>query len=93
MELDDRLGAPTYEALTALDVSAMETERAAHMLAVCTRLLQARLADIHPSTSLTCSEANRLERMAIILAARASLVKALVESQFGSDEGDESLIV
>jgi predicted DNA-binding protein (UPF0251 family) len=92
MQLDDRIGAPTFEALRALDVSAMETERAARMLGVCARMLQSTLADAHPSTSLTDSEANRLERMAIILAARAALVKALVESQFGS-EGDESQIV
>jgi hypothetical protein len=36
MELDERSGAPTFEALTALDVSAKETGRVAHVLGTLT---------------------------------------------------------
>jgi hypothetical protein len=93
MELDDRTGAPTFEALTALDISAKETERVAHLLGVYATDLQRRLADAHPSEVLTLSEANRLERLAIILVARACLVKSLIESQLVSEERGDSQVV
>lgn len=86
---DERSGAPTLEALTALNVSARETARVAQILASLSVDYERRLADAHPSTELTRSEASRLERLALILAARACLVQSLVESQFGRDGGGD----
>jgi DnaJ-domain-containing protein 1 len=82
MSFDERSGAPAFEALTGLNVSAQEVARAAQILATLTSDYQKRLADVHPATELNRAEVDRLERLALILVARASLVKALVESQF-----------
>ncbi len=92
MSYDERSGAPALEAVTALNVSARETARVAQILVSLTVDCERRLADAHPSTELTRSEASRLERLALILAARACLVQALVESQFGRDRGDDQYV-
>jgi hypothetical protein len=82
MDLDDRAGAPVFEALTSLAVSADETARAAQILSSVANQYRERLADVNPDASLTESETRRIERLALIAQARASLTKALVESQF-----------
>jgi hypothetical protein len=86
MSFDERSGAPTFEALTSLNISTKETARAAQILVVLTEDYQRRLADVHPASELTRAEVDRIERLALILSARASLVKALVESQFVRDQ-------
>jgi hypothetical protein len=88
MDIDDRVGAPTFEALSALQVSADETARAAHILSSAAGQYRQRLADTHPAAVLTESESRRLERLALIVRARACLTNALVESQFSRTEGD-----
>jgi hypothetical protein len=92
MECVDRSGAPTFESLATLEVVAQETARAAQALVTQSRVLQRRLADIHPAAELTASESRRLERLALILQARTCLTQTLVVSQFRSGGQDDATV-
>jgi hypothetical protein len=92
MDCDDRTGAPTFESLATLEVVAQETARAAQALVTHSRVLQRRLADVHPAAELTASESRRLERLALILQARTCLAQALVASQFSSGVRDDARV-
>jgi hypothetical protein len=90
MSLDERTGAPVYAALTSVNVAATEVARVAQIFATLTSDYQGRVADAHPMVELTRSEIDRLNRLALILASRSCLVKALVESQFPRQSGADS---
>jgi hypothetical protein len=90
MSFDERRGSPTYEALASLNVAATEVARVARFFATLTSDHQGRVADANPLVDLTGSEVDRLNRLALILASRSCLVKALVESQFPRQSGADS---